>query len=152
MKTEFTVAVSSTHAMQVSCPGIGDVNFPAGGVLQLYNASKATIEYFRGLYDVGLKVEIGKEYPNAFMVYNYRVGGSSKDEFDKKVEEERAKAEAQKVSPLEKVSNFIIPQGANKGKRICDVPVKNLRSVMKTTTNEMLKSAINTYLNLTGQN
>nr|DAW53742.1 MAG TPA: hypothetical protein [Caudoviricetes sp.] len=152
MKTSFDVAVSATHFIQVSVPGMGDVTFPAGGTLQLFNASKQTIEYFRSLYDLGFKVEIGKVVSKPFMTYNYDVGGSSKDSFDKKVEEERAKAEAQKTTPLQKVSNYIISRGANKGKRVCDVPVKNLKAVMNSTTDETLKSVINTYLNLTNQN
>ena len=152
MKTNFDVAITATCAIQVSVPGLGDVTFPAGGVLQLYNASRPTIEYFRGLYDLGFKVEIGKVVSHPFMEYNYVVGGSAKDDFDKKVEEERAKAEAQRVSPLEKVSNFIIPSGANKGKRVCEVSPTNLKRIRKTTTNETLKSVINTYLNLTNQN
>lgn len=152
MKTSFDVAVSVAHFIQVSVPGMGDVTFPAGGTLQLFNASKQTIEYFRSLYDLGFKVEIGKVVSKPFMTYNYDVGGSSKDSFDKKVEEERAKAEAQKTTPLQKVSNYIISRGANKGKRVCDVPVKNLKAVMNSTTDETLKSVINTYLNLTNQN
>lgn len=152
MKTNFDVAVSATHHIQVSVPGMGDVTFPAGGTLQLFNASKQTIEYFRSLYDLGFKVEIGKVVSKPFMTYNYDVGGSSKDSFDKKVEEERAKAEAQKTTPLQKVSNYIITTGANKGKRICDVSVPNLKRILKSTTNEELKSAITAYLNFTNQN
>lgn len=152
MKTSFTVAVKATHAIQVSVPGMGDITFPAGGVLQLYNASRQTIEYFRSLYDLGLSVEIGKEVSKAFMTYNYDVGGSSKDEFDKKVEEEKAKTEAQRVSPLEKVSNYIIQSGANKGKKVCDVDAANLKRILKMSKDEVLKSVITTYLNLTDQN
>lgn len=152
MKTSFDVAITAYHAVQVSVPGIGDVSFPAGGILQLNNASKSTIEYFRSLVDIGFKTEIGKKVSNAFMTYNYSEGGSSKDSFDKKVEEEREKAAASHMSPLEKVSNFIIPSGGNKGKRICDVSIANLKRIMKSTTNETLKSAINSYLILTNQN
>lgn len=151
MKTSFDVAITAYHAVQVSVPGIGDVSFPAGGVLQLNNASKSTIEYFRSLVDIGFKTEIGKKVSNAFMTYDYDKGGSSKDSFDKKVEEEREKAAVHNVSPLEKVSNYIIQSGSHKGERIKDIKVSNLKIMLKKSQNETDKSAINSFLILTNQ-
>lgn len=143
MQTHFDVVLRSIHTVQVHLPGMGDTVLPADCDVQLLNASVETINYLRGAFTgSGVTVSIGKKANNPVLVHDYM------ESKVKKEEEKPVVAEPKHETPLEKVSNYILPSGKHQGKKLCEVDDDTLKIIARTTKTQVTKSAIEAYLNL----
>lgn len=142
MQTKFNVVLVSIHTIQVHLPQMGDTILPAQQEIQLLNASIDTINYLRNTFaGTGVTVLINRISAHPYKTYNYEelVKPSSKIEEIKEPKHE---------SPLEKVSNFELPSGKHKGKKLKDLDDDILKVILRTSKTQVVKSAIEAYLNL----
>lgn len=142
MQTYFDVVLTSVHTIQVNLPQMGDTVLPANGEVQLLNASIDTINYLRSTFaNSGVTVSIGKKAEKPVLTHDYMV----KEE--KKVEAPVVE-EPKHETPLEKVSNYILPSGKHQGKKLRELDDDTLKIIARTTKTQVVKSAIEAYLNL----
>ena len=145
MQTHFDVVIKSVHTISVNLPQMGDTILPAGQEVQLLNASVDTINYLRNTFSgTGVSIFIGKKAAHPCLTHDYKQVPDSV----KVKEEQLEKAQPQHLSPLEKVSNYELPSGKHKGKKLKDLDENTLRLIARGTKTQVVKSAIEAYLNL----
>lgn len=143
MQTHFDVVLKSFHTIQVNLPQIGDTVLPANREVQLLNASIDTINSLRNAFSgSGVTVSIGKKAVNPAFVHDYSIKDNS---FSK---EKVVSVEPKHETPLEKVSNYVLPSGKHQGKKLKELDDATLKVIARTTKAQVTKSAIEAYLNL----
>lgn len=143
MQTHFDVVLKSIHTVQVNLPQIGDTVIPANGEVQLLNASVNIINNLRSTFaGSGVMVSIGKKSANPVLVHDYMASQTPK------TQEQVIPVEPKHETPLEKVSNYELPSGKHKGKKLRDLDDDTLKIIARTTKTQVVKSAIEAYLNL----
>lgn len=141
MQNEFNVIISSIHPVTISLPSIGDTALPAEREIQLLHAPVDVINYLRNTFtNTGVKVELNKKSSNPYFTYDYKVLKEDSSKQSKPV------VEAVNETPLQKVSNFVLPSGKHKGKKLREVNDDSLRQIAKMTKTQAVKSAIEAYL------
>lgn len=141
MQNEFNVTISSVHPVTISLPSIGDMAIPASRDVQLLHAPVDVINYLRNTFtNTGVKVELNKKSNNPFFTYDYKVLKEDSSKPAKPI------AEPVNETPLQKVSNFVLPSGKHKGKKLKEVSDDSLRQIAKMTKTQAVKSAIEAYL------
>lgn len=142
MQTKFNVLLNSIHTIQVNLPQMGDTVLPASQDIQLLNASIDTINYLRNTFaGTGVTVSINKISQHPYKTYDYDALTNSLHKVEEKVE-------VKHETPLEKVSNFELPSGKHKGKKLRELDDDILRVILRTSKTPVVKSAIEAYLNL----
>lgn len=143
MQTHFNVLLKSIHTIQVNLPQMGDVVLPANGEVQLLNASVETINYLKNTFaGSGVTVSIGGKAVHPVLVHDYM------DKIEPKIEEKVVPVESKHTSPLEKVANYELPSGKHKGKKLKDLDDETLKLIARVSKTQVVKSAIEAYLNL----
>ena len=142
MQTNFNVVLTSIHTINVKLPQIGDVTIPAGKEIQLLNAPVDVINSLRNTFaSSGVSVLIGKKSSHPVLTHDFTSITPGK-------EVSTPVTETKYETPLEKVANFELPSGKHKGKKIKELDDNTLRLISRTTKTQVVKSAIDAYLNL----
>lgn len=143
MQTHFDVVLKSFHTIQVNLPHIGDTVLPANREVQLLNAPVDVINSLRNAFaGSGVTVSIGKKTVNPAFIHDYAATDN------KTIKEQVTPVEPKHETPLEKVSNYVLPSGKHQGKKLKELDDMTLKVIARTTKAQVTKSAIEAYLNL----
>lgn len=145
MQNEFNLTISSIHPITVSLPSLGDTALPAGREIQLLNAPIDVVNYLRSTFtNTGVKVELNKISKSPCLTYDYKILKTDNNSNQIKT----VNNETNNETPLQKVSNFELPSGKHKGKKLKEVDDDALRVIARMTKTQAVKSAIEAYLML----
>src|SRR5699024_6466673 len=109
---------------------------------QLLNVPVDIINSLRNTFaNSGVSVFIGKKSSHPVLTHDFTSIAPGK-------EISIPVAEPKYETPLEKVANFELPSGKHKGKKIKELDDNTLRLISRTTKTQVVKSAIDAYLNL----
>lgn len=143
MQDKFNVVLNSIHPTSIMLPEIGNVEMIAGRDMQLLNASIDTVNYLRNTFTgTGVKVTLNKKSDKPFLTHDYSVLSNPSKPINNVPKEK-----PQKTS-LQTLSEFSLPSGKYKGKKLKDVKDDSLKQIALVTKNQAVKSAVEAYLML----
>lgn len=145
MRNEFDVLITTVCDVEVVLPRIGNIRLLRGREYQLLNADVDTINSLRTMFiNTGVSVTLNRKAKQPFYTYDYRESGEAKNIREVVMDKQTNTVE----DPFTKVSNFELPSGKYKGKKLKELTDENLKNIYHFSKTETVKAAIDCYFAL----